>query len=114
MMQPKQESENKMTIVVVKGQLSKSDECKLISQAVIKAYEQACIKDYAAVQRWENNSWPKICLQCDSVQAIQALYDSAKDTLVYLHARNEVPVVLVVGPGQKSQIDSITGKLRLL
>ena len=66
--------ESKITIVLYqRPQLGKADQARLISQAVIKAYEQAQNLNSAHVLQWELNGWPKVCLKTKDAEELKAL-----------------------------------------
>ena len=67
------ELECKMTIVVrsdkKSGITGGGTSAKLVSLAVIKAYEKARTFDPVSLLQWETNSWAKICLKVKSDKA---------------------------------------------
>ncbi len=72
---------------------------------------------------WEACGQPKICVKCDSIEALLALAKAAeaKKLPVYVvqdAGRTEVAAgtttVLAIGPGVVDDINSVTGELKLL
>ena len=68
------------------------------------------------MQQWEANSWAKICLQTKDAQDLVQMEAAAKTNSLcaFILSHQDKPSVLVVGPDVRTQIDKVTGKLRLL
>ena len=85
-----------MTIVVradKKSGLTKGGAAaKLISLAVIKAYEAGQIFDPISLMQWETNSWAKICLKVHSDDEIREIAAQAAEVGLN-HYLLERPVV---------------------
>ena len=88
------ELECKMTIVVradaASGITGGGTSAKLVSLAVIKAYERAREFDPVALNQWEANSWTKICLKVKSDSEIRDIAKKATEVGVncFLLERN--------------------------
>ena len=67
----------KMTIVVradkKSGITGGGTSAKLVSYAVIKAYERGRMFDPVSLMQWETNAWTKICLKVNSDKDIRAI-----------------------------------------
>ena len=67
-----------MTIVVRSDKKSSistggGQQAKLVSRAVIKAYERAQEFDPVSLYQWEANAWTKICLKVHSDKEIREI-----------------------------------------
>ena len=66
-----------MTIVVradkKSGITGGGTSAKLVSFAVIKAYEGAKVFDPVSLLQWETNAWTKICLKINSDKEIRQI-----------------------------------------
>ena len=71
-----------MTIVVRADKKSSictgGQQAKLVSRAVIKAYERAQSFDPVSLYQWETNAWTKICLKVHSDQEIRQIAAKAE------------------------------------
>ena len=71
----------KMTIVVradkKSGITGGGTSAKLVSHAVIKAYEQCKGFDPVSLLQWETNAWTKICLRVSSDKQIRDIHQKA-------------------------------------
>ena len=72
-----------MTIVVradkKSGITGGGTSAKLVSLAVIKAYEKARTFDPVALLQWETNAWTKICLKVNNDKEIRAIAAKAEE-----------------------------------
>lgn len=59
------------------------------------------------------NSWPKICLKCDSKAQVEELESKAKENGVASFV-NQDQSVCVIGPALASKVNQVTGHLKLL
>ena len=96
----------KMTIVVradkKSGITTGGTSAKLVSLAVIKAYEAGKIFDPVSTLQWETNAWTKICLKIHSDEEIREL--AAKAAEIGLnHYLLERPVTLL----RPKQVDPV-------
>ncbi|KAL5202512.1 hypothetical protein ABZP36_013464 [Zizania latifolia] len=82
-----------------------------------------CVSNRGLLRQWEQFGQAKIVLTCKNQQEMNRLKENAEHrgipTFVVADAgRTQVlagsKTVLAVGPGRKTDIDSVTGKLRLL
>lgn len=73
----------KMTIVVradkKSGITGGGTSAKLVSLAVIKAYELAREFDPVSLLQWETNAWTKICLKTNSDKEIRKIAEKCKE-----------------------------------
>ncbi|CAN1784966.1 Peptidyl-tRNA hydrolase 2, mitochondrial [Linum perenne] len=86
-------------------------------------YSELMQSDRSLLRRWEQCGQPKIVVTCKNQTEMDRLKEAADDiglpTFVVADAgRTQVSAgsktVMAVGPGPKSSVDSVTGKLRLL
>ncbi|KAL3330373.1 hypothetical protein AABB24_034289, partial [Solanum stoloniferum] len=120
----KADEELKMVLVV--RQDLKMAQGKVASQCAHAAtgmYADLMQSDRYLLRQWEHCGQPKIVVTCKNQQEMNKLKEAAEDiglpTFVVADAgRTQVAsgsrTVLAVGPGSKSAVDSVTGKLRLL
>ncbi|KAM3378940.1 Peptidyl-tRNA hydrolase 2, mitochondrial [Capsicum baccatum] len=120
----KADEELKMVLVV--RQDLKMAQGKVASQCAHAAtgmYADLMQSDQYLLRQWEQCGQPKIVVTCKNQQEMNKLKEAAENiglpTFVVADAgRTQVAsgsrTVLAVGPGSKSAVDSVTGKLRLL
>ncbi|KAM3282133.1 peptidyl-tRNA hydrolase 2, mitochondrial isoform X3 [Capsicum chacoense] len=120
----KADEELKMVLVV--RQDLKMAQGKVASQCAHAAtgmYADLLQSDRYLLRQWEQCGQPKIVVTCKNQQEMNKLKEAAENiglpTFVVADAgRTQVAsgsrTVLAVGPGSKSAVDSVTGKLRLL
>eukprot|EP00188_Purpureofilum_apyrenoidigerum_P001877 Plantae.Rhodophyta-Purpureofilum_apyrenoidigerum.ctg20856.p1 GENE.Plantae.Rhodophyta-Purpureofilum_apyrenoidigerum.ctg20856~~Plantae.Rhodophyta-Purpureofilum_apyrenoidigerum.ctg20856.p1 ORF type:complete len:159 (+),score=29.56 Plantae.Rhodophyta-Purpureofilum_apyrenoidigerum.ctg20856:164-640(+) len=91
--------------------------------AALGIYKEALRKRPQKVRSWEANAQPKIALQIRSMQEARTLERMAKSKgipsyMVYDAGRTQIAsgsmTVLALGPARKDELDTITGKLKLL
>ncbi|XP_027355753.1 peptidyl-tRNA hydrolase 2, mitochondrial isoform X2 [Abrus precatorius] len=116
--------ELKMVLVVRQDLKMKSG--KIASQCAHAAtgmYAELMQSDRSLLRRWEQCGQPKIVVTCRNQQEMNKLKETAESiglpTFVVADAgRTQVlagsKTVLAVGPGPKSSVDSVTGRLALL
>lgn len=79
---PRHELECKMTIVVRADQKSgitgAGTSAKLVSIAVMRAYEACKIKDPISLAQWESMAWTKIALKVNSETQLNAVATKAE------------------------------------
>ena len=76
-----------MTIAVrhdKKAKLTPGLQAKLVSLAVIRAYERGKSYDPVSLLQWETNAWAKICLRVSSDKEIRQIATSAESRGVWL------------------------------
>ncbi|KAG5031124.1 hypothetical protein AAZX31_06G082400 [Glycine max] len=118
------DQELKMVLVVRQDLKMKSG--KIASQCAHAAtgmYAELMQSDRYLLRRWEQCGQPKIVVTCRNQQEMNKLAEAAESiglpTFVVADAgRTQVSAgsktVLAVGPGPKSSVDSVTGRLPLL
>ncbi|XP_061369590.1 uncharacterized protein LOC133312422 [Gastrolobium bilobum] len=118
------DQELKMVLVVRQDLKMKSG--KIASQCAHAAtgmYAELMQSNRSLLRQWEQCGQPKIVLTCRNQQEMNKLKEAAESiglpTFVVADAgRTQVlagsKTVLAVGPGPKSSVDSVTGKLALL
>ncbi|KAG1346617.1 peptidyl-tRNA hydrolase 2, mitochondrial [Cocos nucifera] len=93
------------------------------SHAATGMYSEMLQSHRSLLRQWEQCGQPKIVLSCKNQQEMNKLKEAADrcglPTFVVADAgRTQVQAgsrtVLAIGPGRKADIDSVTGKLRLL
>ncbi|XP_059275018.1 uncharacterized protein LOC132635820 isoform X2 [Lycium barbarum] len=115
-----------LKMVLVVRQDLKMAQGKVASQCAHAAtgmYADLMQSDRYLLRQWEQCGQPKIVVTCKNQQEMNKLKEAAENiglpTFVVADAgRTQVAsgsrTVLAVGPGSKSAVDSVTGKLRLL
>ncbi|KHN18162.1 Peptidyl-tRNA hydrolase 2, mitochondrial [Glycine soja] len=113
-------------MVLVVRQDLKMKSGKIASQCAHAAtgmYAELMQSDRYLLRRWEQCGQPKIVVTCRNQQEMNKLAEAAESiglpTFVVADAgRTQVSAgsktVLAVGPGPKSSVDSVTGRLPLL
>lgn len=81
-------------------------------------------KKYDGLEEWINNKFTKVCVQCNSEQELDDLYDKAKKanlicTMIVDEGLTEFNGVhtktcIAIGPGPEDEINKITGHLSLM
>ena len=117
-------SEMKMVLVVRTDlKMTKGKVAAQCCHACLDVFEDS-IKQYPQfVGAWKRDGQAKIALKCDSQQELLQLYQSAKRSglaaaFIRDAGRTQIPAgsitVLAIGPAPISEIDKITGQLKLL
>ncbi|XP_072968714.1 uncharacterized protein [Typha angustifolia] len=119
-------SGEELKMVLVVRQDLKMGVGKIASQCAHAAtgmYAELLQSHRALLRQWEQFGQAKIILSCKNQQEMNKLKDAADRCGLPTHVvadagRTQVlsgsRTVLAIGPGRKSDIDSVTGKLRLL
>lgn len=122
---PRAEEELKMVLVVNdelkmgKGKIGA--QCAHASVGLVEKLHES--GEVVRLQQWEELGAAKVCLRASDTQELRALAAGAREAglpiyLVQDAGRTQVApgsrTVLAIGPAAKSQIDKITGQLRLL
>ena len=100
--------------------LSTSLSARLVSEAVIYAYQRGQEVDSVAVNQWSMNGSRKVVVKCPSLEELEALKAKAESTGVnYYILQKQLfdavePVLCVVGPALLERVDQVTGHLKLL
>lgn len=120
------DSDEELKMVLVVRQDLKMGTGKIASQCAHAAtgmYAELIQSQRSLLRQWEQCGQAKIVVTCKNQQEMNRLKDAAESiglpTFVVADAgRTEVlagsKTILAIGPGRKSTIDSVTGKLRLL
>ncbi|TNV75658.1 hypothetical protein FGO68_gene4728 [Halteria grandinella] len=99
---------------------------RLVSEAVIHAYQSGLQFDAASVRQWELGAWPKIAVKCRNEGELREVEKKAKENGVNsfvlekpaselgMSGEGNIAVICVVGPALKSKVDMCTGHLKLL
>ncbi|VFQ84674.1 unnamed protein product [Cuscuta campestris] len=119
-------SDHELKMVLVVRRDLKMGQGKIASQCAHAAtgmYSELMSSDRSLLRQWEVCGQPKIVVACKNQQEMNKVKEAAESiglpTFVVADAgRTQVAsgskTVLAVGPGSKSAVDSITGKLNLL
>lgn len=103
--------------------MSKGKISAQVGHATLGAYKAARAKTPRVVGAWENAAQPKIALAIKSAKEANTLSAKARRAgiptyVVYDAGRTQIAAgsmtVLAIGPAAKSEIDKVTGHLRLL
>ncbi|CAN4076659.1 unnamed protein product [Withania somnifera] len=121
---PKADEELKMVLVVRQDlKMAQGKVASRCAHAATGMYADLMQSDRYLLRQWEQCGQPKIVVTCKNQQEMNKLKEAADNiglpTFVVADAgRTQVAsgsrTVLAVGPGSKSAVDSVTGKLRLL
>ncbi|XP_010253995.1 PREDICTED: peptidyl-tRNA hydrolase 2, mitochondrial [Nelumbo nucifera] len=118
--------DEELKMVLIVRQDLKMGMGKIASQCAHAAtgiYAEMMQSQRSLLRQWEQCGQPKIVLSCKNQQEMNKLKEAAESiglpTFVVADAgRTQVlagsKTVLAIGPGRKSSVDSVTGKLRLL
>ena len=81
-------------------------------------------KQYEGLEQWIDNRFTKVCVQCNSEQELDDLYEQAKQanlicTMIIDEGLTEFNGVhtktcIAIGPGPEDEINKITGHLSLM
>ncbi|CAN6441203.1 unnamed protein product [Victoria cruziana] len=119
-------SDDELKMVLVVRQDLKMGTGKIASQcahAAVGMYDKLLHSQKSLLMQWWQCGQPKVVVKCKNQREMDRLKDEAENvglpTFVVADAgRTQISAgsrtVLVVGPGTKSTVDSITGKLHLL
>ena len=94
-----QAQETKMVIVVradgAYANMPTGQSAKLVSEAVMRAYQCGQEFDPILVRQWEMNAWPKICVKCKSQEELLQVVENAKKNGInyYLLSKYESEVL---------------------
>lgn len=82
------------------------------------------LKKYKGLEQWIDNRFTKVCVQCNSEQELDDLYEQAKQanlicTMIIDEGLTEFNGVhtktcIAIGPGPEDEINKITGHLSLM
>ena len=67
---------------------------KLVSEAVIMAYQKGQEFYQLAVTQWEMNAWPKIVVKCNSLKQLLAVQEKAKANNINSYMLSKHPSVI--------------------
>ncbi len=111
-------------VIVLRSDLDmkKGKLCAQSSHASLEAFLQTQKKDKMLVDNWMRQGMPKIVLKVGSEKELLELYTIAKRqfpcALIRDAGKTQVEpgsaTALAIGPWQESQLDALTGKLKLL
>jgi len=117
------DEEYKMVLVVRTDlKMSRGKAGAQCAHAAVACYKAAANRNQPLLAAWENCGQPKICLQTSSEEDLATLYASAMSLRLTAKTiqdagRTEVPAgsttVLGIGPAPVSQINIVTGHLKL-
>eukprot|EP00835_Amoeboradix_gromovi_P005538 NODE_529_length_7157_cov_0.524795.p5 type:complete len:158 gc:universal NODE_529_length_7157_cov_0.524795:2079-1606(-) len=117
-------SEMKMVLIVRTDlKMTKGKMAAQCCHACLEAFQESVKKYPQFVNAWKRDGQAKIALKCDSQQELINLYHNAKmaglsASIIRDAGRTQIPsgsiTVLAIGPAPISEVDKISGDLKLL
>lgn len=117
------EEDTKMVLVVRNDlKMTKGKAAAQCSHATLAAYKQAKRKNPESLRLWECSGQPKVTLKCESEEALLTMLAQARSlglvsAVIADAGRTQIApgskTVLAVGPAPGSQVDEVTGHLKL-